>query len=325
MKKNIKKFMRNVISLAVVAGIGLYALSQRNRNDKFEKVSINGSEYIISEKNIVQTKSSFLDDGVIKIGAVSDIEGDIEGDLENAVKTAEILRKESVDVVVIAGDCYENEKLRINPKYPESVDNEGEMIAGIKPYAFLDVPVFVIPGNHEDREIYNGAINKLRENYPNVFSINGREVDLIGINMVGMGGYHDRRFLSPDGFQLRRDDYEKALASLRELYQQGEQIILVTHGPPYSNTKIDYVENVGNVGDKGISHLLVQDLEKIVNLHGHIHEGGGSLAYFGQNLAINVSSVGEYNTHGGNCTILTFNHLLRNIGIKRYAEGEEIK
>lgn len=315
MKNMIKESLTGLLGIALLGGCGF------SRENEWEVLKINESEYRVSYEKIVQTKSSFLDDNVVKIGAVSDI----EGNLEKAVGTAEVFRNENVDAVVIAGDCYENEKIRTKAKYPESRDNVHEMIAGIKPYAFLGVPVFVIPGNHEEINVYNEAISNLRANYPNVFNINNKEVDLIGINMVGMGGYHDKRFTSPEGFHLRREDYEKALASLKGLYQQGEQTILVTHSPPFSNTKIDYVENVGNVGDKAISYLLVQGLEKIVNLHGHIHEGGGSCARFGENLAINVASVGDYNTHGGNCTILTFNYLLRKIGIKRYVQGEEIK
>lgn len=311
----IKKSILGLLGITLLGGCSL------KRENEREEIKVNGSEYRVSNDEIVQTKSSFLEDNVLIIGAVSDI----EGNLEKAVDTAMVFEEVNVDAVVIAGDCYENERIRVNPKYPDSRDNVQEMIAGIKPYAFLGVPVFVIPGNHEEINVYNEAISNLRVNYPNVFDINNKEVDLIGINMVGMGGYHDKRFTSPGGFHLRREDYEKALAGLKELYKQGENTILVTHSPPYSDTKIDYVENAGNVGDKAILYLLNQGLEKIINLNGHIHEGGGSCASFGENLSINVASVGDYNTRGGNCTILTFNHLLRNIGIKRYAPGEEIK
>ena len=311
-KRFMKRVLRNIAT--ALTGIALLAGCSSGKDRKWEELKVNGSEFKVSEKDIIQTKSSFLDDGIIKLGFVSDI----EGNLENAVKTAEIFRKEKVDAVVIAGDCYENEKIRINPVYPDSKDNVNEMIAGIKPYAFLYVPIFIIPGNHEEINVYNEAINKLKENYSNVICINKKSVDLKGFNIAGLGGYHDKRFIANGGFLLKREDYESTLNKLKEFVKQKEPILLVTHGPPNSNTKIDYVNGIGNVGDKAISYLLLQNLENIVNVHGHIHEGGGANANFGKNIAINVSSVSNYNTEGGNCAVLNFDHQNHNITVSRY-------
>jgi Icc-related predicted phosphoesterase len=269
-----------------------------------KNIDIKGSSYEISKDKIIQTSSSFLEDSLIKIGLVSDVEGAIG----NAKSSAEKLKRVSVDAVIIAGDCYENENLRRNPSYPNSTNNSKEMFEGIKPYAELGVPVFVVSGNHETKEIYEKSIEKLKEFYPNVFDINDKSVDLKGLNIVGMGGYHDSRFISQNGFLLDDKNYDKAKESLENFQEQKEPSIFVTHGPPKSNSKIDYVYDVGHVGDNKISKILNnKNLENVVNIHGHIHEGGRNGTKYNSNVAINVASITDYNnSKGANTSELIF-------------------
>lgn len=270
-----------------------YALAGCEKSGFLE---INNSSYNFNSNEIIQTKSSFLEDGVIKIGVVSDIEGAIQ----NAQASAKKLKKENVDVVIISGDCYENESIRRNPVYPNSTNNLEEMIAGIKPYAEIGVPVFVIPGNHEKKDLYEKAIDKLKESYPNVFDIKDKSVDLKGFNIVGMGGYHDSRFTDSEGFLLEKGDYNKALNSLQKFQDQNEPTLFVTHSPPKSNSKIDYVNGVGNVGDLEIAKIMNnKSLDKIVNVHGHIHECGGNVAKYKSGIALNVASITSYMNQKG--------------------------
>ena len=272
--------------------------------EKPKNVSINGSEYEVSGDNITQTKSSFLEDGVIKIGVVSDIEGAIE----NARNSAERLKKQNVDAVIIAGDVYENEGIRRNPVYPNSTDNLQEMFDGIEPYAQLNVPIFVISGNHEKRDIYDKGIKNLKEKYPNVFDINGKTVDLKEFNIVGMGGYHDPRFITRDGFLLKDSDYKKAFESLSKFQSQDirEPTVFVTHGPPRSRTRIDYVKGFGHVGDNKTKRIMNSELEGIINLHGHIHEGGGNSDKGNSSgISVNVASITDFIRNGANTGLLT--------------------
>ncbi len=260
-----------------------------------ETVKTADGSYEISAEQILQTKSTFLEDDKIDVGFVSDIEGAID----NAHKSALNLGSKGIDAVVIAGDCYENENIGTNPVYPDSTDNLEEMVRGIEPFAELGVPVFVIPGNHESRKIYEQALKQLQETHPNVFDINSRTADLQGLNIVGMGGYHDPRFTVSDGFILKKSDYEKAITSMAELQEQGEPTVFVTHGPPLSNSAIDYVPGLGHVGDKNIKLMMSTELEGIINIHGHIHEGGGSGAEYAAGIAINVAAVTDHNNLNG--------------------------
>lgn len=268
------------------------------------ETTVKGITYRDDLNNIIQVNGSFLDDQYIKIGVVSDIEGAIA----NAQASAEKLKGQNVDFVILAGDNYENEKIRMNPLYPSSTDNMKEMIEGIKPYAQLGVPVFIIPGNHETGNIYSKSINKLRKSFPNIFDLKENWADLNGVNVVGMGGYHDPRFTTGDGFFLSEKDYEKAINSLNGFQKQAEPTIFVTHGPPQSNTNIDYVPNVGHVGDRNIETIMDSDLTNVLNIHGHIHEGGRSQDSYKAGLSINVASITPYNNiQGPNTGLITIN------------------
>ena len=273
-----------------------------SNESKFE-LQINGNTFQVQNGDVNHLYGSFLDDDAIKIGVVSDIEGAVT----NAVTSAEKLKRQNVDAVILAGDNYENEQLRGGLSlYPNSTNNLEEMVNGITPYAELGVPVFVIPGNHESQEVYTKSINKLRESFPNVFDIKYNVADLKGVNIVGMGGYHHPKFTVSDGYLLEKEDYENAAKYLKKLQRQSEPNIFVTHGPPLSTGKIDYIHGVGNVGDRNTTAIMKSDLVSIVNVHGHIHESGRSQIEYGSGISINTSSITEYmNGKGPNTGLIT--------------------
>ena len=248
------------------------------------------------DEYVSQNFNSFLKDGVINIAVVSDIEGAIQ----NAKTSAKKLRNKNLDAIIIAGDNYENENIRKNPLFPHSTNNVQEMVNSIMPYAQLNVPVFVIAGNHERQSVYFKAIKQLQNVNPHVFDINQASVDLHGVNIVGMGGYHDPRFITPGGFQLKDKDYKIALRNLLDLQRQNEPTIFVTHGPPNSHkTPIDYVARVGHVGDMQLSAILMSGIGNIINVHGHIHEGGRNTEKYAAGIAINVAAITSYNNKKG--------------------------
>lgn len=222
----------------------------------------------------------------VKLGVVSDIEGDVS----NARASANKLESKSIDAVVIAGDCYENEGIRRNPMFPDSTNNVEEMVRGIKPYAELGVPVYCIPGNHEEKSVYERAVDKL----DNVYDINGKTVNIGDAKVVGMGGYHDSRFTAE--YLLKKEDYVEAYQSLEE------GSVFVTHGPPRADCRIDYVPGVGHVGDRNLSKILRTG--DYTHISGHIHEGGQRKCQIGDSTAINISSVTGYKNEGADTGIL---------------------
>jgi Icc-related predicted phosphoesterase len=257
-----------------------------------EKVTLNNSTYKIAENKITQTKSSFMADGAIKIGVGSDI----QGNRDMAEKSAEEFKKKNVDAIVLAGDIYENESMMRSPKYPSSTDNVQEMYDCLEPYVKLGIPVFVIPGNHEVQSVYEKAIKNLKKEYPNIFDIHGSSVDLEGLNMVASGGYHDTSFLAFRGYRLKKSDYDSIEDQIKNFQasQKEEPVLLVTHGPPKSGTRIDYVQGAGHVGDTNLADILnSSELEKlIIHIFGHIIEGGGyGDGSYKNGTAVNIAGI----------------------------------
>src|SRR3989338_4075461 len=188
-----------------------------------------------------QHQDDFLEDGVIRFGVVSDIEGQIDGAAiaAEALTNAERNDGHLLDAIIIAGDVYENEAIRRNPIYPHSRDNVQEMVAGLQPFAELGVPVFVIRGNHEEWRVYQEGLRQLQQMNPAVFDISDTTLDFAGVNIVGRGGYHDARFLAEAGRLLIEEDYASAGRELERLQEQNEPIFFVTHGPPRATTVIE--------------------------------------------------------------------------------------
>jgi Icc-related predicted phosphoesterase len=258
-----------------------------------QDVSINGSVYAQSGNRITQTKSSFMDDGKINIGVVSDI----EGALANAKTIAVKLGKQDLDALVIAGDSYREGSSR---------DDVQQMVNGLMPFVQLGVPTFVIPGNRETQSVYAAAMKKLQAQHPNVFDIRAHQVDLQGVNLVGMGGYHHPGFTTGGGFLLQAQDYKRAREQLAEFQPQREPTIFVTHGPPWASTRIDYAAGAGHVGDKNIKAVMDSSLKDIINVHGHIHEGGRGSDRYAAGPAYNVSAITSTNNpKGPNAGLIT--------------------
>ena len=283
------------VCLVGIAAALVYVRSQHADPSLPEPHSVTSQEL---EEYVSQHPTQFTNDTEIVLGVVSDIEGAIS----EAEHSASLLRLvQGLDGIIIAGDTYENEQIRGDPLYPQSSDNLQEMVSGIRPYAELGVPLFVIPGNHETQEIYTQGIRELRSEFPLVFDLNHAVADFTGINFVGWGGYHDSRFIAPEGFLLVQNDYAWLEEQLLSLQGEREPTVLITHGPPRSDTVIDYVPGIGHVGDEQLAEILHRpELTGILNIHGHIHEGGGTNATIQSDVAVlNVAAITSYHNPVG--------------------------
>jgi len=238
----------------------------------------------------------------LTIGAVSDI----EGSFENARKSSGDLRYSGANLVLIAGDCYENETIRRRPQYPHSKDNREEMYNGLQPFAELKIPMLVIPGNHEEQEVYDDVVKEIQNSYPNVSNVNGESLSVGGINVVGLGGYYDPRFTPRNGFHLSREDYKKAYSQINQISKNTNPTIFLTHSPPRSAGNIDYVKSIRrNVGDLELARIMNSPFEdtKLINVHGHIHEQGGKSFDYPAGTAYNIASVTDYLRYGANTSL----------------------
>lgn len=235
--------------------------------------------------------------GAWKVAVVTDIEGDI---LE-AQRVGPLVCAADPDLIVVAGDLYENEARRKHPFFPESTDNLKETLDGLEPFVACGVPIYVIPGNHETRAIYEQALAVLAEQGRDVRDLHRRFVDLDGLNLVGLGGYYVARRTPEDGFPLAAEDYAEARELLRQAQSQNEPLLFVTHSPPRTDTKLDFVEGAGNVGDPELAAIGREFA--VINVCGHIHEGGGQAA-LGPSLLVNAASITRYNNPDGQRGVL---------------------
>jgi Icc-related predicted phosphoesterase len=289
MKRNILSKNKNYILFLFLISINLYSTSIESLRNK---IKLDSSDKLV-------------------LAFLSDIEAD-DFNLRKAINKIKAVKK--IDAIIVAGDLYENESLRKNPLFPNSKDNVSEMVNSLLLLLELNVPLFVIPGNHERQIIYNRAISFLQDSgYENIFDINKQVLDLEGVNIVGLGGYHLPGRTPEDGFLLTSSDYDWLNTSLENLSSQNEPIIMVTHGPPKDeNSNIDYLENVGHVGDIKFTKILENPLNrKLINVHGHLHEKSKTKAVFKSGVSYNISSITSYHSlnGGGEVSLLILNKL----------------
>ncbi len=176
--------------------------------------------------------------------------------------------KADVDAVVIGGDTSSE---------PALLDT----ILGHLAQA-TNRPLLVIAGNMERAAALNYAINKLRKaGHAHLLNLNViRRYDGDGVDLVTLGGYHDKAYLHLAGGCVYKDKdidtIERAAAAT------DDTTVLLTHGPPRQKGQqaIDFVPGADNVGDARITAMLKK--AKInFGIHGHILEAAG----YGTDLA----------------------------------------
>lgn len=138
-------------------------------------------------------------------------------------------------------------------------------------------PLLVIAGNMERGASLNYALTKVRKEQQALNLVNldlVRRADLLGADLVSLGGYHDRAFLHLSGGCVYADkhvDHLEALAAAAD-----DPVVLLTHGPlrQKGQQALDYVPGAENVGDPRLT-ALVQRAKIAFGITGHILEAGG--------------------------------------------------
>jgi len=247
-----------------------------------------------SYKLYLKTRGSKKSD-IVKLVIISDLEGDAY-QINESVRRIKMLS--DLDGIVFAGDLYENEEIRRMPQFPFLRQNVQEMFNNLLPYAKLKCPMFIIAGNHEEQDIYETALIRLHEaGYAHIIDINRAAIDFDGINIVGLGGYHFDQIMPNNGFKISQKDYEDAFNMIKDFQSQNEITLFITHGPPKTESgSLDYVNNIGHVGDFKIAEVLnFNGFKNIYHFHGHLHERGNIRERFNSGISINVSAITSYN------------------------------
>ncbi|RMG19186.1 MAG: hypothetical protein D6729_05815 [Deltaproteobacteria bacterium] len=138
------------------------------------------------------------------------------------------------------------------------------------------LPILAIPGNNESRTRFNGALLQVWRSHPNVVNMSlVRRVDLDGVDIVSLPGYHLRQFASESASCIHDAEDVKSLVPLAE--GADDPVLLLTHGPPKQRgrRRLDFIPDAGNVGHA----LLTETIRRAgirFGIHGHIVEAGAT-------------------------------------------------
>ena len=182
----------------------------------------------------------------LQIGILSDVQGDTE--------TLGFILDEfsDVDAVFFLGDANE---------YRNAVDDREEIDAVFDVLTALDVPVYVLPGNHEVKEDYYAAL----EGTDLIDLSSSGFFDYDGFDVISVPGYHRPNFPAVDGFVFETVDTVK---------QKKDPLLMLAHGPP-SGMGLDKTLTKKNVGSDVLSDFISSN-DVSFGFFGHIHESGGA-------------------------------------------------
>lgn len=192
--------------------------------------------------------------GKIKILAI----GDIHGDIDLVKRLAERAKKESVDIVILAGDITMAE---------QSIENL------VGPFVKEKKQVLLIPGNHES----DATIDFLSKMYK-AKNIHGYGLRIGDLGIFGAGtanmGVHS---IGDSGIA---DLLKKAHNEIKDAKRK----VMVTHIHPYGSKS----EMFGFKGSKAV-RKAIEKFQPDIHISSHIHEAGGMEEKLGRTWVINVS------------------------------------
>jgi Icc-related predicted phosphoesterase len=190
------------------------------------------------------------------LAGIKDMEPETKATLDAFIAQFE---KADVEAIVIGGDSSSE---------PEGLDQILDYLVKA-----TNRPLLVVAGNMERGAALNYAILKQRKagqlHLLNLDVI--RRYDGEGLDVLGLGGYHDKAYLHLAGGCVYKDKDVSALE--RAAADADDPVVLLTHGPPRQKGQqaIDFVPGADNVGDPQLTALITK--AKIAfGIHGHILE-----------------------------------------------------
>lgn len=193
------------------------------------------------------------------LAGIKDLEPETQAMLQVFLANFE---KADVDAIVIGGDSSSE---------PDALDQILEYLGKA-----TNRPLLIVAGNMERGAALNYAILKQRKagatHLLNLDVI--RRYDGDGVDVLGLGGYHDKAYLHLAGGCIYKDKDVEALE--RAAAASDDPVVLLTHGPPrqHGQQALDYVPGADNVGDPQLEELIAR--AKIpFGIHGHILEAAG--------------------------------------------------
>jgi hypothetical protein len=267
-----------------------------------KQLSFGDHQYLLDGYFLAQTDKA--PNAEVIVGILSDSKEDTPNNRKNIGRILDFFEREKVGVIVHLGDiagvmqAMDNidvpEKDSTGKPLTEEEKNQYQRKAVIKAHreemensykgivelisllAESNLPVFVISGNRECKSTFNNAMTTVMRDFPNVFNMNLiRRVDLNGLSIISMPGYHDPEYIHCPWDRCLY--YESDTLNLITLaHGINQPAMLISHGPPRQKDRngIDAVSEGVNVGNP----MLTAALEKsgiLFGAFGNIQEAGG--------------------------------------------------
>ncbi len=172
--------------------------------------------------------------------------------------------KEDIDAVICAGDftIFESNIKKI-----------------LKKINLIKKPVFMITGNHEDKEKLQVELNQKK--YENLIYIDEGYYRMGDFLFLGHGG---------GGFSMRDAEFRKLSREWRKkVIKKTDKIIFITHMPPYDSK----ADNLGdaNAGNRDYRDFILRTSPKLC-VCGHLHETAGAKGVINKTLVVNPGPKG---------------------------------
>ena len=182
--------------------------------------------------------------------------GDIHGDLGLVRKIEKIVKKEKIDMVLLAGD---------QTWFEQDVNKLVSPIA--------KVPTLMIHGNHEPESL----IKMWEKMYPNVTNLHKNHHVKNGVGFFGSG-------TTDWGFKGDTEQVFKELKKGHNKIKDFKKTVMVAHCPPAGSK----IELLGLPGSYGV-RKAIDKFKPTYVICGHMHEGGGIIEKIGNSKVINVA------------------------------------
>ncbi len=240
----------------------------------FER-TINGHQYKFEGNRVTEVTSD--EDNQATYGVISDA----HGETGKAKFVAEEFKKRDVDGIILTGDLPSNEGLRYGRT--DSKVDKVEIKEVLEAVAQTGLPIFVIPGNHEQKPDYEQALAEVTAKYSNVIDMtkfrvfNGDDADFVSLPGYQTFKIPGRQFI-PDNGYWAKPDFIKSTGSLRQGLD--DAVVLVTHGcGKTASPGPATIYNGRDVGDKNTTEIMKENNIPFA-VCGHIHEAGGLAATY---------------------------------------------
>ena len=138
--------------------------------------------------------------------------------------------------------------------------------------------LLLIHGNHEDKD----EIAQLTKGYEGIEFIHKKIVKRGEFVFVGYGG---------DGFSKRDKEFEAFIKKEKKNFGEAKKLIFLFHGPP-KDTLLDNPYDNYHSGSESYREAI-EELQPLLVLSGHIHEGEHLADTIGKSILINPGPDGE--------------------------------